>query len=221
MIFLQDAYQAGEPLEKLRCKLHGFVSHLFDDSEQLIHAFSELHSNVRFILEQMQRQGIYIRMEGSTGIFASWFRDAEPAELKKCGRIHFLWSCLDEAQRQFVLEDLHDVLLERNVRLDNRIAIITCFHDELLFVEPEKGVERRTIAALFNASVDNECLNQWLDHQSFTFSSWSPEDARTATTCIINNQELFPKICETSQFIKNRLPMDKKNTTRDDDNIQI
>lgn len=220
-IFLQDAYQTGEPLEKLRYKLHGFVSHIFDDSEQLVHAFSELHPNVRFILEQMQQQGIYIRMEGSTGIFASWFRDAEPEELKKCGRIHFLWSCLDEAQRQFVLDDLHDVLFERNVRLDNRIAIITCFHNELVFVEPEKGVERRTIAALFNASVDNECLNQWLDRQSFTFSSWSPEDARTAATCIINNQELFPKICETSQFIKNRLPLDLNDTTRDDGTMQV
>lgn len=133
------------------------------------------------------------------GIFSSWFRDAEPEALEDTMNIHFLWSCLDKAQQQIILDDLHDVLLERNTCTDNRIAVISCFHKELSFVEPEKGVERRAIAALFNASVENELLRQWLDRQSFSFSSWSPEDARTVTTCIINYPALFPLLCETSQ----------------------
>ena len=104
--------------------------------------------------------------------------------------------------RETVLDELHDVLLERHIRIDSRIAIITRFHNELSFIEPEKAVERRAIAALFSASVDNVLLSQWLDRQTFSFSSWSPEDARTATSCIMNNSEIFPLICRNSQYIK-------------------
>ncbi|MGC4123309.1 P-loop NTPase fold protein [Enterobacter sp.] len=216
-IFLQDVYKAGDELETLRKKLNDFASSLFNNSEALISGFSALHPNVRFILEQMQQQGLYITMEGNSGLFASWYRDAEPEELNKAVNIHFLWSSIDAAQRHIILDELHDVLLERHIRPDNRIAVISCFHNELSYIEPEKGVERRAIAALFNASVDNQCLNQWLDRQSFSFSSWSQEDARTATTCIINNQELFPLICATSQFVKNRISQGAKDNDRDVD----
>lgn len=212
-VFLRDVYNSEESLDMFRMKLNGFVKDIFNDSERLVDSFSYLHPNVRFILENMQQQGDFIRMEGSVGIFASWFRDAEPEALEDTMNIHFLWSCLDKAQQQIILDDLHDVLLERNTRTDNRIAVISCFHKELSFVEPEKGVERRAIAALFNASVENELLRQWLDRQSFSFSSWSPEDARTVTTCIINYPALFPLLCETSQYIKNRMPPDNKETS--------
>jgi hypothetical protein len=41
--------------------------------------------------------------------------------------------------RETVLDELHDVLLERHIRIDSRIAIITRFHNELSFIEPEEG----------------------------------------------------------------------------------
>ncbi|WP_407225979.1 hypothetical protein [Enterobacter kobei] len=156
----------------LKKKLNAPACGVFSSSERLIECFTVLPVNMRFILEQMQLQGQHIRMEGSVGIFASWFRDAEPDVVTNAENIHFLWSCLDDTQRETVLDELHDVLLERHIRIDSRIAIITRFHNELSFIEPEKAVERRAIAALFSASVDNVLLSQWLDRQTFSFSSW-------------------------------------------------
>ncbi|HDR2349239.1 TPA: hypothetical protein QCH58_000583 [Enterobacter asburiae] len=204
-IFLNDVYQSGEQFDILTEKLNILASNMFNSPERLVECFTVLPVNIRFILKQMHLQGIFIRMEGSVGIFASWFRDAEPDVVANAGNIHFLWSCLDNNQRETVLDELQDVLLERHIRTDSRIAVITYFHNELSFIEPAKGAERRAIAALFSASVDNEILSQWLDRQAFSFSSWSPEDARTATNCIINNPELFPLICRNSQYIKNRM----------------
>lgn len=212
-IFLHDVYQSGEQFDILKEKMNVLACGVFSSSERLVECFTVLPVNIRFIHEQMQLQGLRIRMEGSVGVFASWFRDAEPDVVTNAGNIHFLWSCLDDTQRETVLDELHDVLLERHIRTDSRIAIITRFHNELSFIEPEKGVERRAIAALFSASVDNELLSQWLDHQTFSFSSWSPEDARTATSCIINNAELFPFICRNSQYIKNRMLPENADVT--------
>ena len=211
------AGQSGEQFDILKKKLNALACGVFSSSERLIECFTVLPVNMRFILEQMQLQGQHIRMEGSVGIFASWFRDAEPDVVTNAENIHFLWSCLDDTQRETVLDELHDVLLERHIRIDSRIAIITRFHNELSFIEPEKAVERRAIAALFSASVDNVLLSQWLDRQTFSFSSWSPEDARTATSCIMNNSEIFPLICRNSQYIKNRMLPEKADVTEDSD----
>ena len=111
------------------------------------------------------------------------------------------------------------MLLERHIRIDNRIAIINSFHNELSFVEPQKGAERRAIAALFVASVDNPVLCQWLDKQSFTFSLWPQEDARTAVACITTNAHLFPMICSTSQYIKYRITKDNKDEPEEEDTL--
>lgn len=165
-VFLHDVYQSGEQFDILKKKLNALACGVFSSSERLIECFTVLPVNMRFILEQMQLQGQHIRMEGSVGIFASWFRDAEPDVVTNAENIHFLWSCLDDTQRETVLDELHDVLLERHIRIDSRIAIITRFHNELSFIEPEKAVERRAIAALFSASVDNVLLSQWLDRQT-------------------------------------------------------
>lgn len=189
-IFLHDIYQSSEQFNILKEKLNTLACGVFSSSERLVEYFMVLPVNVRFILEQMQLQWLRIRMGGSVGIFASWFRDAESDVVTNAGNIHFLWSCLDDTQRETVLDELHDVLLERHIRTDSRIAIINRFYNELSFIEPEKNVERKAIAALFSASVDNELLTQWLDRQTFSFSSWSTEDTRTATICIIKNRML-------------------------------
>jgi hypothetical protein len=107
--------------------------------------------------------------------------------------------------RETVLDELHDVLLKILIFTDNRIAVITRFHNESSFMESEEGVERRTVAAMFSIYVDNELLSQWLDRQIFSFSSWSPEDARTETSCIINNPDVFPLIYRGGQYIKSRI----------------
>ncbi|MES3535298.1 hypothetical protein QDQ20_12320, partial [Enterobacter hormaechei] len=73
------------------------------------------------------------------------------------------------------------------------------------------------IRTFLSASVDNVLLSQWLDRQTFSFSSWSPEDARTATSCIMNNSEIFPLICRNSQYIKNRMLPEKADVTEDSD----
>ncbi|MGC5924604.1 P-loop NTPase fold protein [Enterobacter hormaechei] len=220
-IFIRDVYESDDELGMFREKLSGFGCAIFNDAKRLTECFSNLHPNLHFILEQLRLTGTYIRMEGSVSVFAAWLRDATPEDIAAAVNIHFLWSCLADAQRQLVLDDLHDVLLERNIRTDSRIAIIHHFYNELSFVEPEKGVERRAIAALFNAAVNNEVLCQWLDRQSFTFSAWSQEDARTATTCIIDNPHLFPVIYSTSQYIKNRVAQDKKRTPEDEDTLPV
>lgn len=218
-IFLHDVYHSDEPFDILTEKMNILASNVFNLPERLVEYFTVLPENIRFILEQMQLQGTRIRMEGNVSVFASWFRDAEPDVVANAGSIHFLWSCLDDTQRETVLDELHDVLLERHIRIDSRIALITCFHNDLSFIEPERGVERRAIAALFSASVDNEVLSQWLDRQAFSFSLWSPEDARTATYSIINNPGLFPLICRNSQYIKNRMLPEETEVTENGDTI--
>ncbi|WP_426759443.1 hypothetical protein [Enterobacter cloacae complex sp. 403K5] len=77
-VFLHDVYQSGEQFDILKKKLNALACGVFSSSERLIECFTVLPVNMRFILEQMQLQGQHIRMEGSVGIFASWFRDAEP-----------------------------------------------------------------------------------------------------------------------------------------------
>ncbi|MEA5196954.1 P-loop NTPase fold protein [Enterobacter roggenkampii] len=218
-VFLHDLYHPSRDMGLLTEHLNEKTSLIFKDPSKLIEAFSNLHPNSRFILEQMSSSDSGIVMENSLGIFASWFRDATADELSRAVNIHFLWSCLEFSQREIVLSDLHDVLLERHIRIDNRIAIINSFHNELSFVEPQKGAERRAIAALFVASVDNPVLCQWLDKQSFTFSLWPQEDARTAVACITTNAHLFPMICSTSQYIKNRITKDNKDEPEEEDTL--
>ncbi|KHM19238.1 hypothetical protein, partial [Klebsiella aerogenes] len=91
-VFLHDVYQSGEQFDILKKKLNALACGVFSSSERLIECFTVLPVNMRFILEQMQLQGQHIRMEGSVGIFASWFRDAEPDVVTNAENIHFLCS---------------------------------------------------------------------------------------------------------------------------------
>ena len=53
-------------------------------------------------------------MEGSVGIFASWFRDADQT-LSQMPRTFIFCGLASTIPRETVLDELHDVLLERHI----------------------------------------------------------------------------------------------------------
>ncbi|WP_245840159.1 hypothetical protein [Pantoea rwandensis] len=108
--------------------------------------------------------------------------------------------------------ELHDILLETDRSIERRIAVIRDFKDVLAFKEPEKRTSRRAVAALFPRSVDDEVLRGWLDAQNLTLSSWNTEDAESVSLIVCENIELFPKLVESSQYIKKRLQQKAEQT---------
>jgi len=202
--FLSDLFNM-DTLQEVKNKLYDLCNEIFSSNNKITSAFFNLHENQKLILNKLKDNDRFIHMNANINVFADWFRDTEESKLIDAKNIEFMWSCIESSQRQEILDELHDVLLERHTRLDNRICIIHHFRTELMFKEPETGVDRRGIAALFNASLEDEVLMKWLDQQPFSFSKWLSDDLRTVTGCILEHQEYFPTICESSQYIKNRI----------------
>ncbi|WGL99940.1 P-loop NTPase fold protein (plasmid) [Arsenophonus sp. aPb] len=202
-VFLTDLLALNE-LPEINNKLYILAQDIFNNEERLQFALKEINSNRRYILQHMIDIEHFIHMDINTIIFANLFRYGSEETINNIKNIHFLWSCLEDVQRREILDELHDVLLERQTAQNNRINIIHYFHTELTFKEIEKE-DHRSIANLFNAALNDETLIDWLDKQKFNFSSWAKEDQETVLHCIINNKNKFPTLCKNSIFIRNRI----------------
>ncbi|UAN51632.1 MULTISPECIES: P-loop NTPase fold protein [unclassified Serratia (in: enterobacteria)] len=209
-LFLNDLF-SSEGLTKIKQKLYILSQDVYSSEQHLYEAFGNIEANRIIVLKDMEKSGVYVSMSENINLFADWYRHMDEKEIEKAVNIHLLWTLLKEEQRIEIIEELHDVLLERETGLQRRIFIIHDFYQELTYKEPEDSNDRRSIAALFNASLEDPILAEWLDKQTFNFSKWPKGDARTATVHIIENKGVFPNICASSLYIKNRI--DEKKTS--------
>ncbi|MBP2847950.1 P-loop NTPase fold protein [Dickeya oryzae] len=202
--FLDDLFVV-DVLQKTRDKLYLLSQTCFEDETNLYTAFNVIGENKDKILKNMAATGNRVHMKTGTHFFADWYRNTDASELGKGENIRFLWSLLVEEQRKDILAQLHDVLLEIQIRPDNRIKIIHDFYDVIEFKEPDGKGSRRSIAALFSLAMQDDVLRKWLDAQVFLFGNWPTEESQMACQSILENQDSFPKICASSRFIKNRV----------------
>ncbi|MEI0693283.1 P-loop NTPase fold protein [Pectobacterium aroidearum] len=177
----------------------------FADETSLYAAFKELGENRKIILSKMVESGRSANSNNFSHLFAGWYRSAEISQLSNSENVRFLWSVLDAEQRTEILRELHDILLEGDRSIERRIAIIRGFNDVLTFNEPEGRTSRRALAELFPLSLDDLVLRNWLDSQNLKLGSWNKDEAETVNHVVSENQELFPRLTETSQYIRKRL----------------
>ncbi len=202
--FIEDVFST-QSLPIVLDKITSLSESCFTDPDILYNTFILLGEKRKLVLTRMKDSGRFVTLNTVTHMFAEWYRTGDVLTSDHGNNIYFLWSVLDPVQRTEILRELHDILLEGDRSIERRIAVIRDFHDVLVFSEPEKKTSRRAIAALFPRSLEDVVLREWLDAQNLTLSSWSTEDAESVGHVVCENHEYFPKLTESSQYIKNRL----------------
>lgn len=202
--FIDDVFST-DSLPPVMGKIITLSQSCFADSDSLYAAFNNLGANRKRILTKMKESDKFVSSNSVAHMFAEWYRSTDVKQLKQSENVNFLWTVLDGDQRTEILRELHDILLEGDRSIERRIAVIQDFHDVLVFNEPEKKTSRRAIAALFPRSLEDTVLREWLDAQTLKLSSWSPEDAESVSHVVCENHELFPRLSNSSPYIKKRL----------------
>ncbi|MFT4292352.1 P-loop NTPase fold protein [Enterobacter sp.] len=204
--FIAELFEFNE-LKKIKEQLFKFSQCVFHDKHKLYETFIEIGNNRKAMLENMNNIERPSNLKVGTHLFSDWYRNADATDIDNAKNIRFLWSVIESEQQQDILAQLHDVLLEVQIRIDNRAKVIHDFHDVLIFKDPIGKGSRRGIVGLINRALEDELLCKWIDSQTFRFGSWLIDESQIASQVIIENQALFPRICTSSRYIRNRLKL--------------
>lgn len=189
--------------------------HIFSLTEEItrdINIFIQKSKpNTSLILEQAASEKYNHKFSIDIDVFCDFFKNIQLTQLNKAGKLLLLYRVLSEDDKLLVKAKLSDLLYERGVEVERRIAMIHSFGSELTYNEPSHGESRRPIASMFEKCDGDSQLADWLDAQDLHFSKWPSEDEHTAITYILKNQSRFPTICERSVYIRNRIKEIEEN----------
>lgn len=160
-------------------------------STNITSMFFNLEKNIKKVIEHCARNGISL-INNSNDLVSKWFAETTYAEILKAKHTHLIFSILTPKDKSITIENLTDLVYQRDFDIKKQILLIEQFGDLITLNDADKNLINRTIIRLFPFAIESANLASWLDQQSFNFTRWKANDKDSVQSIIISNPDIFP-----------------------------